>query len=184
MEESGQSSSSQNLLIIEEKNASAEAEQLQGEGKTEENSMTMERDTSDSKTPTNQPMNIRELADSAYTLLHECLNGSTRGPSRQPTDDDWTNHGFTSRKTVRCAVQCLVEDQRIVIVDGKFCMPSSPKFGSNWSKSSHQSQSEDKSNCSSLSVSKEAKEDSGHELEDGEPTSRNHHLLACNSSYS
>ncbi len=116
--------------------------------------MTMERDTSDSKTPTNQPMSIGELADSTYALLHECLDGSTRGLSRQLTDDDWMNHGFTSRETVRCAVQYLVDDQRIVIVDGKFSMPSLPKFGSNWSKSLHQSQSEDESNSSSLSVSK------------------------------
>ncbi len=54
---------------------------------------------------------------------------------------------------MRLTVKYLVDNKKIIIVDGKFCMPSVIRFGSSLSKGSHQSQKRDESDSSSLSAS-------------------------------
>ncbi len=74
-----------------------ESAQLEETREAEKDPVADDKDLLTKNVPTNQPMNVRGWADSAYALLHECLDDPNGIPSRQPTDDDWVRYGFTSR---------------------------------------------------------------------------------------
>ncbi len=60
-----------------------ERAQLEGTREAENNPVADEEDLLTENMPTNQPMNVRGWADSAYALLHECLDGRNSGTPKR-----------------------------------------------------------------------------------------------------
>ncbi len=152
MEHSDQSKDFQ-LLKFREECASRQAERNE-EGDAEKMLATVMCDTSKAEMMRSRPMNIRELSATAYALFHECLDDPTGGQSRQLTDDNWVCYGFQDWETIRCAIEYLVTNKRIAVVNGEYAMKYVPKTSSVSSKKLQESYGKEESDSSSQSASK------------------------------
>ncbi len=142
--ESLEQSDGLNVLLDVEGNVNAEAENARNEVEM------IKCDTSNTEAPAKRLKNIREWSIQAYAILHECLEDPGREP-RQPTEDDWICYEFLDKETVQFAVNYLVANRRILIVDGKYQMLRKTRFSKSLEKKSHQFQREDDTDSSSLS---------------------------------
>ncbi len=142
------------LLPEAEEDGVDKREQQEGTLEVENNSVADDEDLLTEKIPTSQPMNIRGWADSAYALLHECLDDPNGTLSRQPTDEDWIRYGFTRRRIVNAALEYLITGNNILFINGEFFMLTVLKPSSQLSRECRQSHSQSDSESSSLSGSK------------------------------
>ncbi len=96
--------------------------------------------------------NIREWSTQPYAILHECLE-DPRGEPRQLTEEDWIHYEFLDKETVQFAVDYLVSNKRILLVNGEYQMLRKTRFSTGLEKKSHQFQRENDTDSSSLSAS-------------------------------
>ncbi len=109
MNDNGKPGSLQKPAENEEEDDSMQTEQE--EGSLEKNSTAVKYDIADAEVSVAPPRNLREWATCAYAMLHGCLDDPGRMPPRQPTEEDWTNYGFTSQEVIQNAVQHLIDNR-------------------------------------------------------------------------
>ncbi len=152
MEHSDQSEDFQ-LLKFGEEGASRQTERNE-DGDAEKISATVTCNTSKVEMMRSRPMNICELSATAYALFHKCLDDGTGGQSRQLIDDNWVCYGFKDRETVGSAIEYLVTNKRIAVVNGEYAMKYVPKTSSVSSKKLQESYGKEELDSSSQSASK------------------------------
>ncbi len=108
--------------------------------------------TSTAETPAKCTKTLREWAMQAYAILHECLEDPGREP-RQLTDEDWVRYEFPDQDTVQCAVDHLIAEKRIFIVNVEYQMPKRTRFSTRLGKKPNQLQEPDEMDSSTLSAS-------------------------------
>ncbi len=152
MIDNGESSSLLNPAENEEEYDSAQMEQE--EGSLEKNLTAVKFDIADAEVSVARPKNLAEWATCAYTMLHGCLDDPGGTPPRQPTEEDWANCGFTSQEVIQIAVQHLIDNHRIIAVDGVFSMPRVAEKEAELQKETSQNLEKVESDSSNLSTNK------------------------------
>ncbi len=131
--ENSKHSSGLNTPLDVDRDAKVEAENVKDELETNQCG------TSSAETPAKRAKTIREWAMQAYAVLHECLEDPGK-ESRQPTDEDWVQYGFPDQDIIQRAVDFLITEKRIIVVNGEYQMARKTRYSTNLLKKLNQLQ--------------------------------------------